>query len=258
MISIFFSVVFIGFLALTSNMLYGEGSKSSSNQSTETAETIMGAIGAAAATAVTGAVTKNSPAAAAAGVIGAAVGKAIVQSPAVQKYARESKKRTLELHKRETESGGVFFCLKEGTLITTSEGEIPIEDLNAGDQVVSFDLNSQSFRIQKITAVRSHKKDFYYAVALKSGRVISMTEEHPIYLYKKGVYRSLEDIIETNEPLGVLALNEQGDLIEDSIVNILFVRKPTIVYSITIADADGDSVDESNYFAEGLLVHNKD
>jgi len=153
----------------------------------------------------------------------------------------------------------INFCLKKGSLISTPAGEIPIEELEVGDFVWSFDIDHQNLRMQKIQSVIVGTQSHYLNVELSSGRVISMTDGHPIYLPEENRYVKLEALLIREDIFELKVLIQQeGILVEGSIVNIHLIEVDVEVYNLDVLDLDEDDQDEQNYFAEGLLVHNKD
>ena len=46
-------------------------------------------------------------------------------------------------------------CFGEGTMITTPEGQVPIQDLEIGDRVISFDVTTGQLRSRRIIAIHS-------------------------------------------------------------------------------------------------------
>ncbi len=49
-----------------------------------------------------------------------------------------------------------IICFAEGTLISTEDGEIPIEEIKEGDSVLAYDFNSESVVTKKVTRLESN------------------------------------------------------------------------------------------------------
>jgi hypothetical protein len=142
-------------------------------------------------------------------------------------------------------------CFVAGTRIETPDGAAPIEALKVGDVVFSFSLE-QGFRIRRrIRAVlRSRAREVRKIVG--GGKVIAgVTTEHPFFDPIRREYRPVRSLRVGD----ALASFDETDLRTCPIESITATElaAPDIdVFNLTI---DGP---EANYFAEGILVHNKE
>lgn len=143
-------------------------------------------------------------------------------------------------------SGGWTSCFVAGTLIDTPFGPRPIETLSPGEEVFSM---SSAGRMEKnrVGQFFKHEVNSYLKIKFSSGSELKVTEEHPIYV------SNFADYVEAGKlRVGMLVVQagKDGELGTQEILSIEKIETPETVYNI--------SVDENhNYFAEGILVHNK-
>ena len=140
----------------------------------------------------------------------------------------------------ETESS----CLKEGTKILTPQGDKLIETLSIGDKVISYDGTNKI--TNQITAIKKSKAKKTLKITLKNGITIEGTKEHPFFNVERQSYIKLSKL-------------KQGDslqLINGGSNEIVLIEKKKHPISIDIYDLSVKPPFH-NYFAEGVLVHNK-
>jgi RHS repeat-associated protein len=76
-------------------------------------------------------------------------------------------------------------CFAEGTLVSTSEGLIPIEQVEVGDQVYSYDETTGEERVAEVVAL--HHRDVAALWVLDVGsETLETTDEHPFYVAGQG------------------------------------------------------------------------
>lgn len=102
---------------------------------------------------------------------------------AAQKLINMIGKKGKELIKEGFDTiGCVFNSFPSGTLVYTSEGLRPIEEVEIGDKVLAFDEVSQSYAYEEVTHLIQGDKVYDFVVLeLESGEVIEATPEHPFY-----------------------------------------------------------------------------
>ena len=133
-----------------------------------------------------------------------------------------------------------------------------IEDFKVGDQIVSYNVNTNKYYLAKVGRVFVH--DGYERVStladvmLEDGSVITMTPNHPV-LTKDG-FRAInnKNRPELKEGQFVRAGNEWTKIKEIRIYNC----EPTVTYNLGIIDYD-EVVDDDTYdtyIAGGIVVHN--
>ncbi|MEK7587208.1 MAG: hypothetical protein AAB457_00050, partial [Patescibacteria group bacterium] len=151
-----------------------------------------------------------------------------------------------------------------GTNIWTPNGLIPIETMQTGDAVYSFDPETQKIDIDYVEKVLTRISDHYYTIRLRDGIELFVTEKHPIY--RGAGYRSPY----WNEDVAVGTPQYEGfEVVKHLRVgNTIYTFKgPTFKGAaiVSIVRFDSLSVPVFNlvvagartYFANGVAVHNK-
>jgi hypothetical protein len=128
-------------------------------------------------------------------------------------------------------------CVAVGTLVDTEQGPRPIEQLTLGDRVWSYDLKRNR---PLLTVVRSVHRGEALAVVEIDGSLLA-TAEHPVYANGQWT------------PAGQVG---EGDLVVGRTSSHRLTNPPQVVpRKAAVFDL---TVDEPhNFFAGGLLVHNK-
>lgn len=128
-------------------------------------------------------------------------------------------------------------CIAVGTFVETPRGPVPIESLQPGDQVVSLDLNSKRHLLSTVRhAVRSRARS-----TIQIGDSLRTTAEHPIWA--NGNWKRADEV-----EVGDTIMTESGASKIGSISRL--------TEAIDVIDLDVG--EPHNYFAGGILVHNKD
>lgn len=160
-------------------------------------------------------------------------------------------------------------CFKAGTLITTSDGLKPIEQVDIGDEVLTH-----KGRYRKVvTPMVNHAED-YYEIVTKTGFSTFVTGNHPMYVFDFSDVTNFEPRWVNVEDLDAnihyivngYVQNSDGSRLRDiyaidyscaymrghfvsEIRTINHINEPTTVYNF--------EVDEDNsYVANGLVAHN--
>ena len=135
-------------------------------------------------------------------------------------------------------------CFVAGTMILTAGGLVAIENIKAGDKVIS--RNPETFEVEEKTVVETYVRETTELVRLKiNGEIIKTTPDHPFYVKDVGFVGAGELYI--------------GDKLLDSKGNILLVEDmkletteiPTPVYNFQVEDFHTYHVGEN-----GIWVHN--
>ena len=148
-------------------------------------------------------------------------------------------------------------CFGAGTRIATPDGEVAIENLQVGHQVLAYDESSRAVVTSTVTAVFRHEASPLGHLMLADGHTLRVTAEHPIYCSRTRSYRPAGEL-SAGEALLRLApcLSEEGAprsmQLEPTTLRRPLAPLPEAqtVYNISVAIYE-------NYFADGLLVHNK-
>ena len=132
-----------------------------------------------------------------------------------------------------------IMCLVDGTRIETPGGSRPIESLQVGDEVLSRLSNGET-ATGRITACYEHRVEKFLRIEFESGSVLQVTSEHPIGT--PGGWRLAGAL-----KIGDQVLTRTG---WEIIAAVQSVTESSMVYNLSVAPHE-------NYFADGILVHNK-
>ncbi len=129
-----------------------------------------------------------------------------------------------------------------GTLVKTLIGDKKIEDIKAGDEVLSF--KDETIGYSKVIRIFKYPKPYYYT--LEAGKyMVKVTYNHPFYI-GSNQFKIVEEL-KIGDTVYVL---ENGQLTAKEITQKTRVDRESYVYNMT--------VDNTNtYFAAGFAVHNK-
>ena len=131
-------------------------------------------------------------------------------------------------------------CFVAGTLISTSTGSVPIENIKAGDVVYSFDEETQEVSEQVVeeTFIRESNE----LVHIKVGdETITTTPEHPFYMPKKGFVNAI------NLRAGDTLWTINGEYVIIEKIQHEILESPVKVYNFRVAQ-------NHTYFAGNAAV----
>ena len=77
------------------------------------------------------------------------------------------------------------YCVLPDTLITTPTGIKMAEEIQEGDKVISFSLNTWKLEIDLVTAIGQREIDELYVIEVGS-ETVTVTGEHPFYTKNRG------------------------------------------------------------------------
>lgn len=129
-------------------------------------------------------------------------------------------------------------CFISGTKVWAGNEHKNIEDLQIGDFVRSYDTEAKELVDVSIAQIFRRKVSSYLLI-----NRIGVTHEHPFYA--NGVWVKAMEL-----KLGDVLLSEEGK--DVFVTEISHIEKDATVYNIHT------STEPHNYFAGGVLVHNKD
>ena len=133
-------------------------------------------------------------------------------------------------------------CFIGGTKVLMKNGQTQnIEDINIGDSVISYDTETGKFIISEIQYTFKHISTEIYKVQT-SFATLNVTGNHPVYIKDKGWVEVQEISVGDNLFNGL-------EFVEIDKINI--IPGEYDVYNLHVFN------EPHNYFAEGLLVHNK-
>ena len=146
-------------------------------------------------------------------------------------------------------------CLVEGTLITTSKGDVPIEAVTPGDAV----LTRNGWR-SVTDAAMTGQNVALHKVTTSDGRELIGTSNHPVYVKGKGFVRL--DSLRYGDMLNVIEYRK-GEV--ECKLRLSRKQKPvpkTVAHVVDFSLAGTGTVynleveGEPEYYANGILVHN--
>lgn len=77
------------------------------------------------------------------------------------------------------------YCITLDTMITTPSGLKMASEIQVGDQVISFSLDTEKLEIDLVTAIGQRETDELYVIEVDS-KILYVTEEHPFYTKNRG------------------------------------------------------------------------
>ena len=139
---------------------------------------------------------------------------------------------------------GTSYCFVAGTLVTTEDGQEPIEEIEVGDRVLSENELTGEVAIKTVTETYVNETDELIHICV-NGETISATPTHPFYVDKLGwtLARSLR--------AGDVLVLSNGELVTVEWVQHEILESPIKVYNFEVEDFHTYFVGEC-----GVLVHN--
>ena len=139
---------------------------------------------------------------------------------------------------------GTSYCFVAGTLVTTEDGQEPIEEIEVGDKVLSEDETTGEVAVKTVTETYINETDELIHIGV-NGETISATPTHPFYVDKLGwtLARSLR--------AGDVLVLSNGELVTVEWVQHEILESPIKVYNFEVEDFHTYFVGEC-----GVLVHN--
>ncbi|MDO4945468.1 MAG: polymorphic toxin-type HINT domain-containing protein [Ruminococcus sp.] len=139
---------------------------------------------------------------------------------------------------------GTSYCFVAGTLVTTEDGQKPIEEIEVGDRVLSENELTGEVAIKTVTETYVNETDELIHIGV-NGETISATPTHPFYVDKLGwtLARSLK--------AGDVLVLSNGELVTVEFVQHEILENPIKVYNFEVEDFHTYFVGEN-----GIFVHN--
>ena len=139
---------------------------------------------------------------------------------------------------------GTSYCFVAGTLVTTEDGQEPIEEIEVGDKVLSEDETTGEVAVKTVTETYVNETDELIHIGV-NGETISATPTHPFYVDKLGwtLARSLR--------AGDVLVLSNGELVTVEWVQHEILESPIKVYNFEVEDFHTYFVGENR-----VLVHN--
>ncbi len=136
-------------------------------------------------------------------------------------------------------------CFVAGTLISTPEGELPIESIKIGDSVYSKNLVTGKLGVKKVTDVFVRQTDTLCRISTDTDEIIT-TEEHPFWVENVGWVEA------SQLSTGVLLCLQNGETTTVTNISIEHLENPITVYNFEVEDFHTYFVGSGN-----ILVHNQ-
>jgi hypothetical protein len=138
-------------------------------------------------------------------------------------------------------------CFVAGTPVSTPNGEVPIETVRVGGTVLSLDVDTGQVVERLVTAVHVHESARVGTLTLTEG-VLGLTDNHPVYDAARDEYVPAGQLAADARLLSLQGVDVQT--VGSSGFKALELMGPVPVYNLTVEG-------KHNYFASGVLVHNK-
>ncbi|MDI1479249.1 Hint domain-containing protein [Polyangium sp. y55x31] len=142
-------------------------------------------------------------------------------------------------------------CFVRGTRIVTPHGFRSIEELAVGDEVYSFDVETRQVVVRKVGKLIRARAPEILHIALGELCIAGVTSEHPFYDAERGAWIPAREV---REGMRLVAWLGAGDVRE---LEVTVCRRAAAAGEVEVFNLSIDGP-EHNYFAEGVLVHNKD
>lgn len=138
----------------------------------------------------------------------------------------------------------VLSCFVAGTLIKTSEGLIPIEEIRVGDEVFAYNIENGETELKEVKQLFVHEEDELVHLVI-NGEKIDTTTNHPFFVEDLG-FISAKDLQDGDE----LRLYD-GSTASVEAIEIEVLDEPVLVYNFEVEDFHTYFVGE-----QSVLVHN--
>lgn len=137
-------------------------------------------------------------------------------------------------------------CLVAGTPITMADRTVrPIEDVRTGDQVLAYDVTTGTVRPQRVSQTFRHAaSENHEGLVLINGK-LRATGNHPVYA--NGRFVRADSLGEGDT---LVQLGARGPALDSAIQTLEMLPGEVETFNLEV---EGDH----DYFADGVLVHNK-
>ena len=149
-------------------------------------------------------------------------------------------------------------CFPAGTKITVANGYVNIEDIKVGDIVLSFNEDTQLAEYKKVTDFKQPIHDDLVKYTFSNNTEMVCTFDHPLYVNGLDIasfnpewtnrrYKILRDVKK-------IKLNDSVRLDDGSTA---FISEIEVIDQVATQTYIIEVEDNQNFFANGILVHNK-
>lgn len=141
-------------------------------------------------------------------------------------------------------------CFVRGTRVLTPGGWRAIEELEVGDEVVSFDTASKVVLVRRVARLLRSQVSRVARVRAGELAIAGVSLSHPVWDEAARRWTPVAELSLSASVVGLLP-GATPHALALSEVTLLSSSSPVEVFNLEV---DGE---EHNYFAEGILVHNK-
>lgn len=148
-----------------------------------------------------------------------------------------------------------YECFAAGTKVLLADGGSKnIEDIKTGDIVVSYNFNTKETENKVVGKLLSILSDHISYVTLSNGTILKVTNDHPIYTNKGWAAIDVEltktkyDLPVEELVVGSIVKTIDGNV---EVISIETKEEPTMTFTLK------DVEDNANFYADGVLVHNR-
>ncbi|MES2863289.1 MAG: DUF6443 domain-containing protein [Bacteroidota bacterium] len=202
---------------------------------------------------------------AAAGPYGAA-GGALVGSILGGMFGGQAVENVINIFNKPAPSDPIYqgqnkICFIAGTKVTMADFSLKnIEDIKIGDLVQTYNTETNTIEAKEVLLPEISKSDTFVEIKFEDGTFNTNTQSHPYYVLNKGwcSYDSKEAIRKYNVTVGdlkagdyVYKLNSNGTMENIKIISIKIIEFKQKTYNLS------NVKDNHNFFANGILVHNR-
>lgn len=151
-------------------------------------------------------------------------------------------------------------CLTGETLISMADGtQKQIKDVVVGDKVLSYNTETHKLEITTVETLIHVKRTELVYISFADGSQIKITPDHPMFSERGWIVYSPE---KGQRAYPDIELQETGTQIGDMIFSLSLLFDKEIVNMEYVVCEEIDTYtfttkDNHNYFAQGVLVHNK-
>lgn len=144
---------------------------------------------------------------------------------------------------------GQTSCFVAGTRVKTPRGDVAIEELAVGDEVLSFRTTDGALVVREVTHLLRAVVDDVRELAIGEDITITTTDEHPFWDAERRRWVVARDLAEGTV---VVYAGSDGHTAPRVVRSNRAERRPeTAVFNLTVRGP------EHTYFANGIVVHNK-
>ena len=139
-------------------------------------------------------------------------------------------------------------CFVAGTLVVTEDGFRPIEEIKAGDVVLSWNEESGKLGYNKVAQTFVRTTELIYQITYEDGTFLETTWNHPFYIKGRGWVKA-KDLRDGD--LSFTSSSIRGDSRELKVTSVFVDEREERVYNFEVRE-------DHTYFVTGMgvLVHN--